>query len=151
VEKELGINRLKMKQYIDKGLVEPVNPLAKKGRLYILTQNARDNLNLPAFEKSYAVELKTLGWITASPKQRLVVLNATDSEKRTSENIRKRAARFNPCLSRISTKEILKKLVGENLIITEMINRKRYYKISEKGKKIISQMNKLNKQFNNCL
>jgi hypothetical protein len=35
-------------------------------------------------------------WLLASPKQRLVVLRVMDSEKRTSENIRNKASRFNP-------------------------------------------------------
>ena len=52
-------------------------------------------------------------WLIASPKQRLVILKALDSIKRTSEEIRNRANKFNPHLTRISTKAVLKELTDK--------------------------------------
>ena len=80
-----------------------------------------------------------MGWIIASPRQRYVILKtmAIDTVKRTSEHIRKRALALNRHLTRISTKEILKELIGEYLIETELAEtRRRYYWISENGKSI---------------
>ena len=66
----------------------------------------------------------------ASPRQRLVVLKtmAAYPQKMTSEQIRIRSVKLNPCLSRISTKTILKELIQKELVETEMGNdRRRYY------------------------
>ena len=77
----------------------------------------------------------------ASPKQRIVVLKVVDSEKRTSEGIRQRAYQFNANLTRISTKAILKELISNSLIESEMgDDRKRYYWIGERGKRIVNDM-----------
>ena len=76
----------------------------------------------------------------ASPRQRFIVLNAVDSKKRTSEEIRERASGLNSNLSRISTKGILKELIGKGLIETEMSEKKRYYWISEKGRLLVKDM-----------
>ncbi len=63
-----------------------------------------------------------------------------DLEKRTSEQIRERASQLNPCLSRTSTKDILKELISRDLIKTEMLERKRYYWIIELGIKLKKQL-----------
>jgi predicted transcriptional regulator len=64
-----------------------------------------------------------------------------DFYKRTSEQIRMRAAIFNPRLTRISTKQVLKELLSKGLIETEVIERKRYYRISKRGKDLIASFN----------
>ncbi len=72
----------------------------------------------------------------SSPMQRLVVLKtlSRDSMKRTSEDIRKKSSNLNPCLSRISTKSILKELISKELVDSEMgEDRRRYYWLTEKG------------------
>ena len=79
----------------------------------------------------------------SSPKQRFVVLKtiAMDSVKRVSEDIRKRASNFNPCLTRISTKGILKKLANKGLVETGMgDDRKRYYWITDEGKAVAKDL-----------
>ena len=41
VEKALSIGKIKMKPYLDKGLIFPLNSNGRKGRLYTLTPKAR--------------------------------------------------------------------------------------------------------------
>lgn len=134
VEKELGIKKLKLKPYLDRNLLKSLNPGARKGRFYILTGKARRLLKLSGSKKGINKDWHMIGWINASPRQRLVVLKAMDSEKRTSEEIRERALKFNPHLTRISTKSILKELISRGLVETEILNRRRYYWLSERGK-----------------
>jgi hypothetical protein len=81
-----------------------------------------------------------IGWVLASPKQRLVVLKSMDKVKRISENIRERAAKENPHLSRTSTKGILKELLCNRLIESEMIEVKRYYWMNDEGNSILSDI-----------
>ncbi|MFC1692152.1 hypothetical protein ACFL1R_01450 [Candidatus Latescibacterota bacterium] len=104
-----------------------------KGRLYILTNKARRLLGIESFNKNTRVDWKIVGWIMASPKQRLSVLKSMDSKKRTSEDIRLRASKYNPHLTRISTKQILNELISRGLIETEMNGRKRYYWLGNSG------------------
>ena len=83
-----------------------------------------------------------IGWIISSPKQRAVVLKtlAQNSAKRTSEEVRLKSTNLNPCLSRISTKSILRELIEKGLVETEMgIDRKRYYWITKKGRSLTSE------------
>lgn len=138
VEKELGIKKLKTKPFLEKGLLAPLNPEARKGRFYMLTSKARWLLGLPDPKKYIHKNWDLIGWIIASPRQRFVVLNATDSKKRTSEDLRERASKINPHLTRISTKDILGELIDKGLIETELRDRKRYYWISEKGRHLIN-------------
>jgi len=140
VERYLGIKKLKLKPFLKKHLLEPLNPEANKGRLYILTKKARRSLKLPGSKNERNKDWDLIGWIMASPKQRFVALKTvwTDSIKRTSEKIRERASKLNPRLTRISTKEILKELIGKGLIETEMgDDMRRYYWISEKGRLVM--------------
>ena len=137
VEKELGIKKLKMKPFLEKGLLESLNPGARKGRLYRFTTKARGLLKLPISSKMGAQNWHLIGWVTASPKQRVVILRVVDAVKRTSEELRLRASQYNPHLTRISTKEILNGLVEKGFIETEMYDRKRYYWISEMGRSLV--------------
>jgi len=73
----------------------------------------------------------------------VVILKVLDGLKRTSENIRERASKYNPHLSRISTKGILKELIKRDLVQSKMTEGKRYYWISEKGRLIRGRL-KLN-------
>ncbi len=142
VERELHISKLKLKHFIDKGLLTSLNPNARKGKLYTLTDKSRKKLGF-SLNKNLKTDWDLIGRVIASPKQRLVVLRVLDSTKRTSENIRERASRFNPHLSRISTKAILKELINDHLIETEMQDAKRYYWINGKGKKVLQEAEKL--------
>lgn len=139
-EEELGIKKLKLKPFLEKNLLESLNPEARKGRFYMLTGKARRLLKLPCSKKEGNKNWDLIGWIISSPKQRLVVLKTVDSEKRTSEEIRERASQLNPHLSRTSIKGILKELISRGLVETKMYDRKRYYWISEKGKSFAIQL-----------
>jgi hypothetical protein len=136
VERSLAIKKLKLLPFLKKSLIECLNPLARKGRFYILTLKARKLLQLPNTRKGLNKDWKLIGKIMASPKQKLAVLLTIDSHERTSEEIRLRAITRNPCLSRISTKAVLRDLIAEKLIITELIERRRFYWITEQGMKI---------------
>ncbi|MBW1824714.1 MAG: hypothetical protein JRI87_09135 [Deltaproteobacteria bacterium] len=76
----------------------------------------------------------------ASPKQRLVVLRVMDLAKRTSEDIRARASRLNPRMTRVSTKGVLKVLISKGLVHTELVERKRYYWITRKGRCVVRDL-----------
>lgn len=140
VERLLGISKLKMKPFVEKGLLKPLNPEARKGRFYVTTGKARRSLGLPALRKRINKDWDLIGWIKASPRQRLVILKVLDSAKRLSEDIRERASRSNPCLTRISVKGVLKELVGKGLVETNLKDRKRYYWISKKGRIILEDL-----------
>ena len=140
VELSLGLKKLKIAPFLQKGLIKPLNPSAKKGRLYILTDKSRLLLHLPENNKETNNSWDIIGWTLASPRQRYAILKtvARDSMKRTSEKIRRRSSNLNPNLTRISTKETLKELISINLIASEKNeNRRRYYWITPKGKSII--------------
>ena len=141
VEKEFGIKKLKLKTFLEKHLLECLNPEARKSRFYIMTNKARRLLKLTVSKKEGKKDWDLIGWIMASPKQRFVILKMVDSKKRTSEEIRERASGLNPHLTRISTKGILKELIGKGRIETEMSEKKRYYWISEKGKLLRRDIN----------
>ena len=144
IEKELGIKKLKVKSFLERNLIFCLNPDAKKGRLYTLTKEARTLLKLTDYNSASSdVDWDLIGWVLASPRQRLVCIKtiSMDSLKRTSEQIRKRASRYNPCFSRISTKEILKELISKDLVKTEIgQDRRRYYWVSEKGSMVVGKL-----------
>jgi predicted transcriptional regulator len=134
VERRLGIKKLKITPFVKKGLLKSLNPMARKGRLYIVTDKGRRLLGLPTSKNGTDKCWDVMGWIMASPKQRLVVLQVIDSAKRMSENIRARGSRLNSHLTRISCKGILKQLVTKGLVNSQMRETKRYYWLSGKGK-----------------
>ena len=142
IEKKFGLKKLKTKQFIQNGLLECLNPEAQKGRLYVLTKKARRILNLPCDQTFPEQDANLIGWVFASPKQRLALLQtiAIDPLKRTSENLRRRAAKLNPRMTRISTKSILKELISKDLVETEKIKNFRFYWISKKGKALIDEI-----------
>ena len=122
--------------------MECLNPGKHKGRLYILTNKARALLKMPSPAPRNKKDYALIGWILASPRQRYVVLKtlSLNSVKRTSEEIRLKSSDLNPCLSRISTKSILKELMDKELIETEMgADRRRYYWVNEEGKSVASE------------
>ncbi|MBT4287583.1 MAG: hypothetical protein HOD92_09620 [Deltaproteobacteria bacterium] len=143
VEKELSTKKINMKPFLEKNLLKLLNPSAKKGRLYVLTNNTKKILRLSGCRKESTTEWDLIGWILASPRQRHIALKVIDSVKRTSENIRERASKYNPHLTRISTKKILKELISKGLAKTEITGRKRYYQINEKGKVLSNDMAKI--------
>ena len=142
VEKKLGIKKLKLKPFLNKNLVKCLNPDARKGRFYVLTNKARRLIQLPHKKFSHKINWVLVGWIMASPKQRYVILKtmAVDFLKRTSEEIRTRASRLNPNLTRISTKGILKELACKRLVESEIHHRNRLYWINNKGTSIIKDI-----------
>jgi len=143
VERELGISNLKIKPFLDNRLLELLNAGARKGKLYTVTSRARALLGMPDLHSERDMDWGLTGWILASPKQRLAVLKAMDSVRRTSEIIRKRAAKHNPQLTRISVKTVLGELVRSGLIGTEKDNGKRYYWLREEGKLVLDNVNRI--------
>ena len=51
VEKALGITKLKMKPFVEKKLIEILNPEARKGRLYRITDTPKSQLSVSVFDK----------------------------------------------------------------------------------------------------
>lgn len=137
VEQELGIAKIKMKLFLDSHLLESLNPGANKGRLYRLTPAASELLDVPSPVIKQNHDWEIIGWIKASPNQRLAVLLSFDTMKRTSEEIRARTRKFSKRLTRISAKQVLKELICKGLVNTNMDGRKRYYWLSEKGMRIV--------------
>lgn len=140
---KLGINKPNLKPYLKRGLIECLNPEGHKGKLYVLTNKAKRLLNISILAKDNLKDYNLVGWILASPRQRQVVLNtlSLNSVKRTSEEIRIKSLNLNPCLSRISTKSVLKELIGKGLVETEMgTDRRRYYWVNEEGKSLVNDL-----------
>ena len=143
VEKEFGIKKLKLRPFLDKSLLQCLNPEARKGRFYILTSKARMLLKTSGSKKDSDKNWGLIGWVVASAMQRAVVLKFIDLIERTSEEIRIRASQSNPHLSRTSTKGILKELVKERLVESRIIKRRRYYWITYYGQKIKCELDAL--------
>lgn len=143
VQKELHIKKFSLKPFLKRQLIKCLNPGTHKGRLYLLTNKSRRLLNVPDYECCGEKDYDLIGWVQRGPKQRYVVLKTLvrDSVKRTSEDIRKRSSSLNPCLSRISTKGILKELINMELADSEMgDDRRRYYWVNEKGRLIANDL-----------
>ena len=137
VQNELHINKFNLKPFLKRHLIKCLNPDTYKGRLYILTNKSRKQLQISNSKIQDQNNWDLIGWIMSSPRQRFVVLKtlAMDSVKRTSEDIRKRASNLNHSLTRISTKTILNELANKGLVETAMGNDwKRYYWITDEGK-----------------
>ena len=141
-EKELSIEKLKMKPFLQKGLLECLNPEATKSRYYALTDKGRGLLNLPVSRKDGEKDWELIGWVMASRRQRLVILQtmALDLIKRNSEEIRKRVSKLNPRLTRMSTKTILNELISKGLVETEMKGVYRNYWLSESGRLLVKNI-----------
>ena len=135
-EKELSMRKLNLKPFLDKGLIRPLNPAVRKGRFYALTDEVRKWLKLLCSETNNEKDWELIGWVIASPRQRLSVLRIMDSEKRTSEEIRAKATQLNANISRTSIKGILKELFERNLIDTEVLEGIRFYWLNQQGIKI---------------
>ena len=137
VKVNLGINKPNLKPYLKRGLIKCLNPDGHKGKLYVMTNKAKKTFQIPISTNQNKNNYDLIGWVLASPKQRYVVLKilSLNSLKRTSEEIRIKGSNLNPCLSRISTKSILKELIEKRLVETEMgEDRRRYYWVNDKGR-----------------
>jgi DNA-binding PadR family transcriptional regulator len=137
VKNEFNIQKFSLKPYLKRGLLKCLNIDGKKGRLYVLTNRARNIFKIPMPTERKQIDYDLIGWILASPKQRYVVLKrlSLNSSKCSSEEIRSKSSHLNLCLTRISTKAILRELIDKELVETEMgRNNRRYYWINEDGK-----------------
>lgn len=139
-EIQLSVKKLKLKPFLEKHLLRCLNPECRKGRFYILTDKAREYLKPNYHECDLNKDWELIGWIMASPRQRLIVLRCIDERKLYSEEIRMRATQFTSHLTRESTTIILKELIGKHLADSEIIERIRFYWITEHGKKIRDEM-----------
>jgi len=154
VERKLDrIKKLKMKSYMERGLIKSLSDGLKKGRYYTLTNKARKMLTLPDYESKTEKDWELIGWVMASKLNRLVILKimAIDSVKRPSEDIRKRCVRLNPCLTRISTKTILHELMNKGLVDSEMNGKYRNYWLTDKGRAIVKDINELELSTEVCI
>jgi predicted transcriptional regulator len=154
VERKLDrIKKLKMKPYMERGLIKSLSDGLKKGRYYTLTSKAREMLKLSDYESKTEKDWELIGWVMASKLNRLVILKimAIDSVKRASEDIRKRCVRLNPCLTRISTKTILLELIKKGLVETEMNGKYRNYWLNEKGLVLMNDINELQLSAEICI
>ena len=135
----LCLKKIKFNLFIKEGLLKCLNPEEKIARFYALTEKARELLSLP---KSCGEnkEWKIIGWILASPRQRLVVLRSANEQKLTSEEIRARATQLNARLTRISTKNILNELIKKHLVDAEMLERMKFYCLNSYGIKIKQEL-----------
>jgi predicted transcriptional regulator len=140
LEKRLGIKKLKMRPFTDKGLAKVLNPRAKKGRLYTVTEKGRRIIKLPNHQKTSGKRYSLHGYVAASPRQREVILRVMDFARRTSEDIRSRASRYNPLMTRVSVKAVLKSLASKGLVRSELIGRRRLYWITQKGSGILADL-----------
>lgn len=157
VKNELGVGKFNLKPFVKRRLIKCLNPQGQKGKLYVLTNKAKKLLNISIPAEKNPKDYPLIGWILASPKQRYVVLKALslNSAKRTSDEIMQKVLNFNPSVTRISTKSILKELINKGLVETELtptlrkvINGhpiygkklRRYYWINEKGKLLASNL-----------
>lgn len=140
VEITLSIRKIKLKPFLEKGFLKCLNPIGRKGRFYVLTQKARECLGLGYQEYDMKKDWELIGWIMASPRQRLIVLRFIDERKLCSEEIRMRATQFTHHLTRESTKVILKDLINKHLVGSEILERIRFYWITEYGQKIKDEM-----------
>lgn len=158
VKARLAIKNLTLKPFLEKGLIDLLNPKATKGRLYVLTAQARELLNLPPSQEPAKPAWDLLGWIVGSPRQRLAVLTtmAMDAKKRTSSEIMERT-KTNSSITRKSIKSILKVLISKGLVETKLTTElrkiyrgqelrgkklKREYWLSELGKSALTRLNK---------
>ena len=143
---ELGVDKFNLKPFIKRRFIKCLNPEGHKGRLYVLTNKAKRLLKISTPVQKTKKDYDLIGWISAGPRQRYVVLKtlSLNPVRRTSEEIRLRSSNLNPCLSRISTKNILKKLMDKGLVETEMgSDRRRYYWLSEEGKSLSKDLPQL--------
>jgi hypothetical protein len=139
-EKELSVKKLKLKPFLEQHLLRCLNPDARKGRFYILTDKARECLKPNCHEFDLNKDWELIGWIMSSPRQRLVVLRSVNQQKLISEEIRMNATQLNSHLTRESTKVILKDLGERKLTDSEILERLRFYWITKHGKKIKDDM-----------
>lgn len=138
IEKKLSIKKLKTVPFLEAGLLKCLTPDTKKGRIYVLSENARKFFKLPDIQEKIRTGWGLVGWVAASPRQRWVLLKtiAVDSRRWFSEDLRKRAAKYNPRMTRVSTKEVLNELVSKGLVETKLDDGKRFYWVSELGRSL---------------
>lgn len=140
VQIELSIRKIKLKPFFDKHLLKCLNPGCRKGRFYIITETTREILQPNCPECSLDKDWEIIGWVIASPRQRLVALRSVDERKLCSEEVRMRSTQFNCHISRPSMKNILKELIQKHLVDTEMFMRERFYWISNYGQEIKDEL-----------
>lgn len=131
-EKELNIRKIKLGPFTQRGLLKILNPGARKGRFYILSDKARRLLKVPKC-RNMDRDWDLIGWLISSPRQRVAILRIMDDRKRNSEDIRAAATQFNTHMTRVSAKGVLNELIARKLVETEMNDRKRLYWLNELG------------------
>jgi len=137
---QLCLKKITFKEYLKNKLLKCLTPDERNTKLYVLTDKARMLLGEPPSAIDLNKDWKCIGWLLASPRQRLVVLRSVDDRKLCSEEVRMVATMLNCRISRPSMKDILKELVGRRLVDTEIMEHVRFYWITDYGKKIKDEM-----------
>lgn len=139
-ERELCLRKLTLKSFLKNHFLQCLNPDARKGRFYVLTEKARDCLKPNCFEFDINKDWDCIGWIVSSPRMRLAVLRCIDERKLYSEEIRMMATQFNSHLSRSNVKKALRQLIERHLVDSEILERIRFYWITSYGQKIKEEL-----------
>lgn len=137
---DLSVRKIKLKPFLDKHLLKCLNPECRKGRFYTLTETTRKALEPNCPECSLDKDWHIIGWVLASPRQRLVALRSVDDRKLCSEEVRMRSTQLNCHISRPSMKNILKELIQKHLVDTEILMRERFYWINSYGQEIKNEL-----------
>lgn len=155
VEKELNIPRFNLKPFLKRDIIKCLNPESYKGRIYVLTQKARKLLKLPDSNFDLDKDWTMIGKIKRSQKLKKLVLKVLSrkSLKRTSDELGEENDLNH--MHRITIKNILNSLIKKDLVETELTpglrkifrgrkiyskKLRRYYWISEKGKKVLQDL-----------
>lgn len=138
-ERELCIKKFNPKPFLENNLLKCLNPEARKGRFYTLSDKARKPLNIN-YADGINKDWDCIGWIISSPRQRLAVMRSVNDMKLTSEEIRARATQFNCHMDRTSIKRILKQLMEKHLVDSEILERIKFYRANSYGMKIKQEL-----------
>jgi hypothetical protein len=137
--RELSLRKLKLKPFLENHLLKCLNPEARKGRFYIVSEKARKCYKILCSDSS-GKNWECIGWIISSPRQRLAIMRCIDDRKLTSEEIRMRATQFNSHLSRSSTKNILRELGARHLVDSDILEGFKFYWANLYGLKIKNEL-----------
>ncbi len=72
--KKHAITKYHLQRFLKQKLIKCLNPELYEGKLYVLTRRARNLLGISTLKKQENKNYELIGWILASPRQRLIVL-----------------------------------------------------------------------------
>lgn len=137
--RQLSLRKLKLKPFLEKHLLKCLNPEARKGRYYMVSEKARKHFKIICADNS-GRDWECIGWIISSPRQRLTIMRCVEERKLTSEEIRMKATQFNSSISQSSAKNILRELGERHLVDSEILERIKFYWANAHGMKIKNEL-----------